>query len=208
MTMPRQPKTWVDENGIAVPLARITDLEKLREARAAKIIKAALDLEARLSAFRKEIEDANTEVYEAALMEAGAEPEDFKGNHTWYSFDRSVKVEARRSERIEFDDALITAAKQKLDAFIRKGTNAVNEMIRQLIMDAFATARGQMDVKKVLGLVRYRTRIGRDEHPDFHEAIDLIEQAIRRPDSRVYYRVYRRAEDGEYVIVNLNFSAA
>ena len=85
--------------------------------------------------------------------------------------------------------------------------SALNEMIRQLILDAFSTSRGRLDTKKVLGLVKYRQRVPANKYPQFHQAINAVEDAIRRPDSKLYFRIAERNDEGKYININLNFSS-
>ncbi len=200
-------KKWIDENGLEIPPHRITKAEKLREKNANKLLRDAKKINSLLAEYKKTIDKASQEVFQAALKEAGVKPGERKGNFTWYNFDRSIKVEVNIAERIEFDDALITAAKEKFNSFLQSNTGGIDEMIRQLIMDAFSTYRGKLDAKKVMNLIRYRSKIAKSRHPEFHEAIDLIEQSIRRPDSRKYFRVWEQDKSGEYQVVDLNFSS-
>lgn len=200
-------KTWIDENGLEIPASRVTSVEKKRERGAEKLLREASKINEKLSAFKEMMTEICDEVWRESMEEAGANPEAHKGNHTWYNFDRSIKVEVSISERIDFDDVLIEAAKQKFEEFLEKNTSGVEEMIRQLIMDAFNNTKGKLDAKRVMTLVRYRQRISPQKYPNFHEAVDLIEQSIRRPDSRKYFRIWQRDASGEYQNIDLNFSS-
>ncbi len=199
-------KAWIDEKGIEIPANRITRLEKLREKEAARLLKDAKAINDKLAEYKATMARICDYVYTEAMDELGADPGKNKGNFTWYNFDRSIKVEVSISERIDFDDILIAAAKEKLDTFLEQHTSE-DEMIRQLVMNAFATSRGKLDVKRVLGLVSYRQRLPKSKYPLFHEAIDLIEQSIHRPDSRRYFRISERMSEGDYKVVELNFSS-
>jgi hypothetical protein len=55
----------------------------------------------------------------------------------------------------------------------------------------------------VTGLLKYAVRIN---HPLFQEACTLIQKAIVRPDSKTYYRVFVKDEEGKYKNIELNFS--
>lgn len=198
---------WTDEKGISIPASRITKAEKLKEKNAAKIVKEAALINKALKAFKDLITELIGEAYEMDLKEKKV-AENGKGNYVLYSFDRSIKVEVNINERIEFDENLIGAAKEKFEAFLTEGTNGVDEMIRELIRSAFETVRkGKLDTKKVLSLLAYRSRISEAKYPQFHEALKLIEDSIRRPDSRTYYRVWEKDQEGKYQALELNFSA-
>jgi len=200
-------KQWIDETGLQIPVSRVTASEKLKERTSQQLLREAQKLHRALKAYKRSMSEACQDVFAAVMEENGVKDDNLKSNFTWYNFDRSIKIEASVSERIDFDDALIAAAKDKFYEFMSANTTGVDEMIRALIMDAFSTTRGRLDAKKVMGLVRYRAKINQKRYPMFHEAVDLIEQSIRRPDSRTYYRIWERGGDGEYEAVDLNISS-
>ena len=69
---------------------------------------------------------------------------------------------------------------------------------------AFTTSGGKLDAKNVLGLRRYADRI---TDPRYTEAMTLIDKAIRKPESKEYFRVWVKDNSGEYQDLQLNFSA-
>lgn len=206
--MAKAKKQWIDPKGLIIPADRVTKIEKQKERTADKLLKGAQDINNRLQIFKdvclQEIED----LYTKALAEKGVDVADRKGNYTFYNFDESIKIEANVNERIDFDDTCIEAAKAKFDEFLNHATESLDDkFIRTLINDAFATKRGKLDTKKVFDLIGKRKRIDKAKYPLFHEAIDLIEESIRRPDSKTYYRISIKGEDGKYSPIPLNFSA-
>lgn len=203
-------KQWIDNNGLIIPPARVTPLEKKIERYANKLLRDAERINKQLSEFKDEIAVKADEVWQESLQNSGLDDEAIarhKGNHTFYNFDRSIKIETSITERIDFDDALMAAAKEKFDEFLSQNTSGTDEMIRQLIMDAFSTHRGKLDAKKIMNLVRYKSKISERRYPNFHAAVSLIEESIRRPDSRRYFRIWKRNEAGEYENIDLNFSS-
>lgn len=199
-------KEWKDESGMVIPANRITASEKLKEKLSEKLLKEAQGINKKLAAYKALIEQASRDVLEAVKAENNSDKET-KGNFTFFNFDRSIKVEVSINERIEFDDILIGIAKEKLDSFISENTTATEEMIKALVMEAFSTSRGKLDSKKVMSLVKYRQRIPQGKYPLFHEAIDTIESAIRRPESKTYFRIAAKDEQGAYQYIDLNFSS-
>lgn len=198
---------WRDEAGIEIPATRITKAEKDRERTAFKLYKKAIQLNQELDSFKQEISAACNKVFEDAMRSLkadGGKRISGKGNFTWYNLDRSIKVETNINEAIAFDDIVIAAAKEKLDSFIGNQLSDKEEFIRQLVADAFSTTKGKLDAKRVLSLLKYRSKI---KAADFQESLDLIEKSIRRPDSRQYWRISYRIATGDYVLVNLNFSS-
>lgn len=194
---------WMDESGNSIPYARTTKSERLMERQSAKILKGALKINSDLIAFKNHVSDICTEVYEVFMAEK-ENTAPGKGNFTWYNFDRTIKVEISINEHIEFDDLTITACKDKLDNFLTSHVESSTDYLKDLIMEAFHTSRGKLDSKKVLGLLKYRSKI---KHADFQKALDLLEESIRRPKSKTYFRIWAKDGDGEFQAINLNFSS-
>lgn len=194
---------WVDESGMKIPVNRIKPIERLMERRAGEVYSKAVAINAQLVAFKELIRKACNEVYDRFMDDKGIDASKSKGYFTWYNFDHSVKIEVSIQDRITFDDMTIKAAQETLNAFLTEVVDSKFDFVKDLVRDAFTTSRGKLDAKKVLGLIKYRDRI---DHPMFHQAASLIEKSIRRPDSKTYYRVFIRNEEGQYEAVELNFS--
>ena len=197
-------KLWVDEAGNKVPFNRLKPSEKMMEKAAYQIATRAEKLNKELKAFKAFIRDQCEEAYNAFMTDNNGKAATKKGNYTWFNFNRSIKIEVDIQEAIRFDDLTISLAKEKLDDFIGSNIKGAEDFIKDLIMSAFATQNGRLDVKKVLGLMRHKDRI-KDQR--YHDAMDLIHKAIRRPDSKSYFRVSVRKDDGEYENIDLNFSS-
>ncbi len=197
-------KMWVDETGISIPVSRIRKSEKLREKEAYGLAKDAIDINESLKAFKLKIREAVNDVY-SALAEENNVKKDTKGNITFFNFDRSIKVECSVSERIAFDETLIGMCKAKLNEFIDDNLTGLDTLIKELVNDAFSTTKGQLDAKKVMSLLKYRSKIKAQK---FQDALDLLEKSITRPSSKQYFKVSVKGEDGGYQNVDLNFSSA
>jgi len=193
---------WKDEAGKDVPIEYIGTGARLKERNAATLLKEAVSLNKKLTIFKKLVEKLSGGVYQVAMEEFKAK-KDGKGNFTWFNFDRSIKVEVSISERTEFDDLAIEASKKKLDEFLGENLNSKTAFVKDLVIDAFSTTKGKIDVDKVFQLMKYRTKI-KDQL--FQEAINILEAGIRRPGSKTYFRISEKKEDGSYSLVNLNFS--
>lgn len=197
-------QVWIDESGKKVPVEYVTPSARLRERHAATILKEAMLINYRLSTFKTLINKLCNEVFTKALNELNADAADSKGNITWYNFDRSIKVEVKINDRIEFDDITINACKGKLDEFLSQALDSKTEFLKDMVTEAFSTSKGRLDSKKVMSLTKYRSKI---QNPLFQEALNLLEDSIRRPDSKTYFRVWEREPDGSYKNVELNFSS-
>jgi type III secretory pathway component EscV len=201
--VPSPKTTWQDETGIHIPVNRIQPSEKLREKQAYNIAKEAMAINGKLAALKAYISTVSDQVYEAVLTENDATKAG-KGNFTWYNFDRSIKIEVAINERIDFDEMLIGLCKAKLDEFIDTNLNGVDTFVRELINDAFTNTKGKLDAKKVMSLLKHKSKV-KDQR--FQEAMKLLEDSIRRPDSKKYMRVFVKDEDNAYINIDLNFSS-
>ena len=195
-------QTWIDETNAPIPYKRTTTLERSKEKNAAILMKDAQAINKRLLDFKETIKEHCKSIYDQASAENNVKL-DGKGNYTWFNFDRSIKIEVSISDRVTFDDLTIAAAKQKLDEFLDANIDVKIEFVKDIITEAFSTSKGKLDSKKVLSLLKYRDKV---KDLGFQEALNLIEKAVRRPDSKTYHRVFVKDEDGRYNAIELNFS--
>jgi hypothetical protein len=198
----KQPE-WKDETGKMIPLKYVSPLNRIKERAAGSLLNTAKKLSEELTEFKASVKKLCNEVYMKAQEELKTQNIS-KGNFTFFNFDRSIKIEVSISERIDFDDLTIQACKSKLDEFLSSTLDSKQEFVKELVNDAFSTAKGKLDAKKVLNLVKYRGKI---KHELFQEALNLLEESIRRPDSKTYFRIWDREESGEYKLIDLNFSS-
>lgn len=194
---------WKDEAGVEIPYSRTTKVERLHERSAAKVTRAAIAVHEKLAAFNELLTAASEEAYEAFMASKNITKKG-KGNFLWHNFDRSIKIEVNVNQPIVFDDLTITAAKEKLDEFLDNQLEAKNQFVKSMVIEAFETSKGSVDTKKVLSLTKHEERINA---PLFSEAVALINQAIRRPKSKTYRRVWVKGADGKYQIIELNLSS-
>ncbi len=194
---------WIDESGQEVPIKYVTKPAREREKNASTIIKGAKTINRQLNDFKSDVIAICKDVYSKAMEEYNAKA-DSKGNFTWFNFDRSIKIEVSINERIDFDDLTIQACKSKFDEFLSINVSSKLEMVKEMVSDVFSTSRGKLDAKKVMSLLKYSDKI---TDPLFQEAVSLLKSSIRRPDSKTYFRIWERAENGSYQIIDLNFSS-
>lgn len=196
-------KKWKDETGQEIPIEYISAGIRLKERNAGILLKNAKSLNEQLTYFKEQVAELCSEVYKKMMEEFKVDPKS-KGNFTWFNFDRTIKIEVSISERIDFDDLTIQAVKVKLDEFLNLNLDSKQEFIKELVNDAFSTSKGKLDAKKVMSLLKYRSKIS---DVLFQEALTLLESAIRRPDSKTYFRIWERTEEGSYELIDLNFSS-
>jgi hypothetical protein len=205
MIYTKKDKMWLDAKGFPIPLTRVSKRERFQEQAAASILKNAEKLTKELRELKDTCIKACEEAYSLAMTENKVDEEKTaKGNFTFYTFDRSVRIERSISDRIDFDSAGIDAAKILFDQFLNGKLEGTDEMVRELVMHAFNSKKGKLDAKKVLSLLSFRSKIKADL---FQQACACIEKAIINPDSAVYYRIAQRQEDNSYKYLELNFSS-
>lgn len=196
-------KIWRDHQGMSVPYNRTSALERLQERNAFQLLTAAQKAHDVLEELHKLVQKKHQEVLDAFKKAEGADLSGWKGNKVWYNFDRSIQVECRIGERMEFDDLHITAARKDLDDFLRTAIKSEVDFVQELIALAFATTNGKLDPKRVTQLLSFRHKI---KHAKYQSACELIEKSIKRVFTKVYFMVGVRNEDGKYDFVQLNFS--
>lgn len=197
-------KKWIDEAGNEIPAHRITVAEKVAEKHSSELLSLAQKANEQLVKIKSTVLQYSNEVFDAVMAENGVDVKKRKGNFTWYSFDRSIKIEVSISERVVFDDALITACTEKLMQFLNRSVSSSQMFIKDLILDAFQTSNKKLDTKKIMYLLKYKDKIKDSLYTD---AMDLLEKSIRKPEQKSYFRIWLRNSSGEYENVELNFSS-
>lgn len=199
-------QNWIDEAGNSIPYNRLTGSEKLREKSAHTLAKQAFALNARISEFKTLVKKMCDEVVEAIRSENKIKT-DSKGNFTWYNFNQSIKIEVNVNELIRFDEVLIDAAKDKLMKIISNNISG-DDFIKSIVTEAFQTTTGKLDTRRILGLKKHSTRISKkDLKEEWMSAMELIDKSITRPESRNYFRIYVKEENGDFKAIDLNFSS-
>jgi hypothetical protein len=195
---------WIDEQGTSIPYNRLTKSEKLREGSLYKVATSAAKLNTQLLTLKATMREKVVEIVDAIIAENNGKVRETKGNLVLYNFDGSIKLEVNINDRIEFDSVLLDQCKAKLDQLLNENLSTNESFIKDIVMSAFETGRGKLDTKKVLALKKHSSRI---KHPLYTEAMEFLDKSIRRPDSRTYYRVWVKDEQGKYENIDLNFSS-
>jgi len=199
-------KFWLDETGNKVQTNRLYKHEKLAEKDTAKMFKEALKINEALAKFKEtafEMCEAYREQYmiDKDLEQYGTKG---KGNLTIHNFDRSLKIDIAISDKITFDETGIQSCKELLDVYLAENIDSKKPIVIEMVKDAFSTTRGKLDTKKVMNLLRWRHL---EPAEIFQKALNELEQSIRRPSSKSYYRIYAKDDQGEYQNIDLNFSS-
>ena len=194
---------WQDEAGNWITPDMLTKKEKAYEKISYDVAKAALKAHEQLKKLKAFIHQSVQKAIDAFHKEYKGTKTQFKGNYTITNFDQSIKVSVKVSTPIRFDDMVIQKAKQLLDDFLKDGISGKNSAIKDMVLSAFETRRGQMDVPKIMALKKWADRI-KDER--YTEAMKLIDSAIRKPQTATYYTVEVRDEEGKYKNISLSLA--
>jgi hypothetical protein len=200
MTKPKKAyEMLTDEQGIEHSTQYMDKFTLGSHKVAEKTIKKALEAEAYLIKLKKEIFKLIGDFLEKMANEY---KEDWKGNATLYSFDKSTKIEINIAERIDFDPRL-NIAKAKIDKYLKDLTGEAPQQLRTLVMDAFQVdKKGKIDAKRIIALKRHK-------FPDqaWIDAMNIIHEAITIVSTRKYINFYLRENPtAEYRSICLNFS--
>jgi hypothetical protein len=194
-------KTWYMHDGAEVPDAAVSPFDKKKEKVLVALAKKCEKLANELLLLKKEMYTKGDQLYTERLANKGLTDDVKKGNYTFFSYDKSLKLEMNVQESIMFGDE-IHIAQKKLNEYIEAVTASANSDIQQLIHNAFKTRKGSLDKARVLSLFSLKI-----EHPLWKEAMDLIRESIQTNDSRRYGTISKQNTEGEYKVFNLNFSS-
>lgn len=198
--MGKSTKTLTDHRGYDVPVDLIQKSDLKKDKVAFKLLSKAEKINELLESFKKESFEMADDIYTSEAEKNGIK-EDAKGNFTFYSFDKSVRIEVTVSDRIEFDEH-IQFAQSKINEYLKLKTNGLDNELSQIINNAFSTTRGKLDTKRIIGLFRLKI-----ENSIWMEAMELIKKSMSSNSSKRYLSICKREENGEYKAVQLNFSA-
>lgn len=193
------PKKWIDPQGLEIPPSRVSKEEKARERTIDRVFKEVWKLRKALID-GKEVITGEVEQHLDAFAKA-AKLDGWKGNATITNFQNTLKIERSVNELLDFTEE-ISLAQQKIAECIKKWSDKANRNLRLVVDDAFKTdSKGKLNKKRIIGLKRLEI-----EDETWQEAMQLIDDAIRIVDSRIYYTFHVKDETGMWVSVSLNFS--
>lgn len=200
--MKKQPKMYQDHNGNDIPSTYLHKIDKDKDAAAKRLFKKATDLNGRLESFKAELLETCDELYNRVLSENKVTiRENSKGGYSIMTVDKSIKIEISIRETMSFDDR-IDVAQAKIKEFLAEKTKGIDLDISTLINNAFETRKGQLDTKRVMGLMKLNIT-----HHTWVEAMELIRQSIQTNNTKRYVRVWERQIGGEYKAVKLDFAS-
>ncbi|MBK6888590.1 MAG: DUF3164 family protein [Sphingobacteriales bacterium] len=201
-------KLWVNERGHTIPDNKITRAEKVAERNVSKAIEKAEKLQQQMVQFKRWLEQACTDVYNAWLeqhkIKKGQDFKQPKGNYTLYNYNRAFKIQFSLNDLAVFDSIALETAKAMLMEMLDENIKSDAEFIIDIVKDAFSTSKGNLDVKKIQSLYRYENKV---KDPRYKTAMQILREGTSYPQSTEYFRLFKRNDKGKYEPIVLQFSA-
>ncbi len=201
MIQQAKEKHWIDVDGAPVPKKYIDATTLKKERVIGKVVNKTLAFQKKAIELKEAIMAECDDLYVELMKQAGVKIEERKGNYQLASFDKSVKIEMKVSDRIEFDEH-INFAQEKIKEFLAKKTVGIDSDLSELINSAFQTKKNRLDTKSIFKLFTLKIN-----HPIWEEAMSLIKKSIQKNKSVRYLAVYEKDEEGKYKQIQLNFSS-
>lgn len=181
-----------DSYGRLVPEAAVKPIDLLRDDTVTGIIRAGLNLQAEMRAWKYQVLADITAFCEVSAEQYGLKWGGKKGNLSLVSYDGKYKVLIAVSDALAFDERL-QVAKSLIDECIHEWTQNSNTEIRVLVEHAFQTDKqGNINTGRIFGLMRVKI-----EHPKWLQAMEALKDSIQVTSSSQYLRLYERVGDGE-----------
>jgi len=191
-----------DAKGHLIPVAKVKDVDKLRDELTRGVVRGAKDLQTAMKSFRAATLSDIQAFADLSAEKYGAKRGGLKGNLTLASFDGRYKVQVQISERLQFDERL-QAAKALIDECLTEWTQDSKDEIKAIINQAFDMDKeGRVNTGAILGLRKLDI-----EDPRWREAMEAIADSLQVVGSKKLLRVYERREDGVYTPIALDLAA-
>ncbi|WP_018169117.1 DUF3164 family protein [Thioalkalivibrio sp. ALMg9] len=175
--------------GHLVPESQVREHDKLRDQTARDLTAEALELNRRLTAFKKRALADIADLVSVAASRYEVHLGGKKGNVTVTTYDGRYRVVRSYAERLSFTEEL-EAAKELINQCIERWSEGANVNIKALVDRAFRTdSQGQIKTTAVLELLRLEIEDG-----DWERAMEALRDSIQTTGTAVYIRVYERRD--------------
>lgn len=196
---------WLNAKGEAVHPDMIRVDEQLKTELVERIIDAAQHLKVLISIFKTESNEQVDAYFSLLLQNYGvdAKGKSVKGNLNLENFSSTSKVEIRAMDTLKPDEK-IHIAKMKVDEFLKDETVDSPPLVRTLVMKAFdVDKKGNIDVKKLLALLRYDIT-----EPRWVEAMAILTDSLQVASTKSYIRFYTRENsESDWKLIPLDIAA-
>jgi hypothetical protein len=196
-------KMWIDHNDNVVPRERCFQYERQSEISISRIAKKAIDLEAKLKAFKKLCEEEVEKIYKKYCEDKKITYDNSKG-FTAFLFDRSIKVERDAQKITGYDENILVASFSEFQLFL-DDENA-SPILSKIVEGAFKSKGDRLDKGQIQILLSHQTDDSVKDNEHYQKACELLKAAKMDAGVKHYYRVYEGVYPNDYKLINLNFS--
>ncbi len=194
LTTNQAPKGYMEDgDGNLCRVDRIKPIELERDKLARELFTNAVLVHDEMQALANSLRSKVAAFVKRALSEYDKKLGGTKGNVTLYSFDRKIKIERSRQDRICFNQNLV-AAKAMIDDCIKRWSKGSNKNLQAIVQGAFKTDKqGRFSAARVLSLRKHNI-----DDPQWQQAMKALADAIEVDSSAEYFRVYWRDDNNSY----------
>lgn len=185
------PTHMLDSKGRAVPLANVSDADKLMSETVDTILRFADDLAAQLSRFKGHTFDDVYTTRDLMAEKFGITRGGEKGNITLTHFNGLSRISIKMQEQMAFGPQL-QMAKTLVDDYIEAYRDEIPDEIMPLLTHAFQMEKpGIVNTHAIYGLQRLKI-----DHPIWKQAMQAITESRIVLGSKAYINMQRRADYG------------
>ncbi len=192
---------WREEDGRLTPEKLVKPHKLLEDAFVRTVAGGALSINATLSRFKAMSFAEAQALIDTVASDYGVQMGGKGGNVSFFTHDRSFKVEIQVQERITVG-LTIEAAKAALNEYLAEAE--ASDEVKAIIASAFGI--GDQAGVRVAELVRLR-RLN-ITHPRWLAAMKAIDDAMETAGKAIYLRVKRRNAEGKYDLIPLHLANA
>lgn len=193
---------WTDAKGKFVPLEDISDFDQLVEDSLRPMVERHIRLFLELADHKARMHDDFETMIKLSWERHGVEVGGKKRNARKYLFDGSFMVERSIQARYAYDEQ-IGAAEELIRACLDQLTQGVDPALRKIVDGAFNRNNdGEIRRSEMVRLESYDI-----DHPQWKQAMEIIQKARKVFDSATYINVYVRDALGKYVLLPLDLAS-
>ena len=183
----------MDADGNLMREDRIKQMDLERDQVTKDLFRYALEVSDRLEGLYWVLQDEVARFVDHAIAQYGKSLGGKKGNVTLFSYDRRIKIERSRQDKLTFNQNLL-AAKAMIDDCIKRWSKGSNRNLQTIVQGAFKTDKnGRFSAAKVLGLRKHNI-----DDDMWKQAMQALADAIETDSTAEYFRIYWRDENGSY----------
>lgn len=191
---------WLNHKGEAIPLSRVTKLERSASVILQKHARRLTQLSAALVKERESVNKDLEKHYNLIRKETEVDAM-LTGNMTIIDLDQDTKFVIRTPKQTHFDETALVAVELIENYF---DARVSDDEIRIFMKDILSIReKRSIDQSKLMVFYKHKTK---DEN--FNKGIDILKKAEREETGKTYINLYiRPAKDQDWKLIPLNFSA-